>query len=71
MAFAVGATTGRKALSLGISAGVAVLADLANGVFPQVQGLEWTRDLSPWYWYLGGEPLKNAYRPAKRCSCSR
>jgi ABC-2 type transport system permease protein len=59
LAFAVGAATGRKALALGASAGVAVLTYLANGVFPQVQGLEWTRDLSPWHWYLGGEPLKN------------
>jgi ABC-2 type transport system permease protein len=59
LAFAVGAATGRKALALGASAGVAVLAYLANGVFPQVEGLEWTRDLSPWHWYLGGEPLKN------------
>jgi ABC-2 type transport system permease protein len=59
LAFAVGAATGRRALALGISAGVAVLAYLANGVFPQVAGLEWTRDVSPWHWYLGGEPLKN------------
>jgi ABC-2 type transport system permease protein len=59
LAFAVGAGTGRKALALGASAGVAVLAYLANSVFPQLQGLEWTRDLSPWHWYLGGEPLKN------------
>jgi ABC-2 type transport system permease protein len=59
LAFAVGAATGRKALALGASAGVAVLAYLANGVFPQVEGLQWTRDLSPWHWYLGGEPLKN------------
>jgi ABC-2 type transport system permease protein len=36
-----------------------VIAYLANGVFPQVEGLEWTRDLSPWHWYLGGEPLKH------------
>jgi ABC-2 type transport system permease protein len=59
LAFAVGAATGRKALALGISAGVAVLAYLANGVFPQLQGLEWTPNVSPWHWYLGGEPLKN------------
>jgi ABC-2 type transport system permease protein len=59
LAFAVGAATGRKALALGASAGVAVLTYLANGVFPQVKGLEWTRDLSPWHWYLGGEPLKH------------
>jgi ABC-2 type transport system permease protein len=59
LAFAVGAATGRKALALGISAGMAVLAYLANGVFPQVEGLEWTREVSPWHWYLGGEPLTN------------
>ena len=59
LAFAVGAATGRKALALGISAGVAVLAYLANGVFPQLEGLEWTREVSPWHWYLGGEPLKH------------
>jgi ABC-2 type transport system permease protein len=59
LAFAVGAATGRKALTLGASAGVAVLAYLANGVLPQVQGLAWTRELSPWHWYLGGEPLTN------------
>jgi ABC-2 type transport system permease protein len=59
LAFAIGAATGRKTLALGASAGVAVLAYLANGVFPQVEGLAWTRDVSPWHWYLGGEPLKN------------
>jgi ABC-2 type transport system permease protein len=59
LAFAAGAATGRKTLALGISAGVAVLAYLANGVFPQLDGLAWTRAMSPWHWYLGGEPLKN------------
>jgi ABC-2 type transport system permease protein len=59
VAFAVGAATGRKALAIAASAGLTVLAYLANGVFPQVEGLEWTRDLSPWHWYLGGEPLKH------------
>jgi ABC-2 type transport system permease protein len=59
VAFAVGAATGSKALAIGVSAGVAVLTYLASGFFPQVEGLEWTRDLSPWHWYLGGEPLKN------------
>ena len=47
LAFAVGAATGRRPLALGAAAGVAVLTYLANGVFPQVEGLEWTRDLSP------------------------
>ncbi|MFS8478666.1 MAG: ABC transporter permease [Micromonosporaceae bacterium] len=63
LAFAIGAATGRKALTLGISAGVAVLGYLANGVIPQVEGLEWVRNLSPWHWYLGGDPLVNGLQP--------
>jgi ABC-2 type transport system permease protein len=59
LAFAAGAATGHRSLALGSSAGVAVLAYLANGVFPQLEGLEWTREVSPWHWYLGGEPLTN------------
>jgi beta-exotoxin I transport system permease protein len=57
LAFAVGAATGRKGLTLGLSAGIAVLAYLANGVIPMADGLEWTRSLSPFHWYLGGDPL--------------
>jgi ABC-2 type transport system permease protein len=59
LAFAIGAATGRRAPALGGTAGVAVLAYLANGVFPQLKGLAWTRDVSPWHWGVGGEPLKN------------
>jgi ABC-2 type transport system permease protein len=59
LAFAVGAATGRKAVAMGMAAGVTILAYLANGVFPQVESLEWTRDVSPWHWSVGGEPLKH------------
>jgi ABC-2 type transport system permease protein len=59
LAFAVGAATGRKAVAIGAAAAVAVLAYLANGTLPQLEGLEWTRDVSPWHWMVGGEPLKN------------
>jgi ABC-2 type transport system permease protein len=59
LAFAVGAATGRKALAIGVAAGVAVLAYLANGILPQVEGLGWTRSVSPWHWSVGGEPLKH------------
>jgi hypothetical protein len=53
------AATGRKALAVGVASGVTVLAYLANGTLPQVEGLEWTRSVSPWHWMVGGEPLKN------------
>ena len=64
LAFAVGAATGRKALALGISAGVAVLAYLASGFFPQVEGLEWTRQVSRWHWVPGRRAAQE--RPSGR-----
>jgi ABC-2 type transport system permease protein len=64
LAFAVGAATGRRGLALGVSAGVAVLAYLANSVLPQVESLAWARNLSPFHWYLGGSPLTNGLQPA-------
>ncbi|WP_422773885.1 ABC transporter permease [Plantactinospora sp. WMMC1484] len=62
LAYAVGAATGRRAVALGVSAGVAVLAYLANSVFPQVEGAEWLAELSPFHWYLGGQPLVNGFQ---------
>lgn len=59
LAYAIGAATGSKAAALAGSAGIAVLAYLANSVFPQVSALGWTRDVSPFHWYLGGDPLVN------------
>jgi ABC-2 type transport system permease protein len=59
LAFATGAATGSKAAALSVSAGVAVLAYLANSVFSQVAALDWTRAISPFHWYLGGDPLIN------------
>lgn len=59
LAFAVGAATGSRVAALSASSATAVVAYLANGVFPQLSGLEWTRNVSPWHWYLGGEPLRN------------
>ncbi|MGY1694748.1 ABC transporter permease subunit [Geodermatophilus sp. SYSU D00814] len=63
LAFAVGAATGRRTVTLSVSAGVVVLAYLANSVLPQVDALSWTRDLSPFHWYLGGDPLAHGVQP--------
>jgi ABC-2 type transport system permease protein len=59
LSFAIGAASGRKGVALAGSAGFAVLSYLANAVFPQVEGLAWARNLSPFHWYLGGSPLVN------------
>ena len=31
---------------------------------PLVEGLGWTRKLSPWYWALGEQPVSNGLQPA-------
>ncbi|BCL13177.1 ABC transporter permease subunit [Micromonospora sagamiensis] len=64
LAFAVGAATGRRVAALGTGAGVAVLGYLANSVLPQVDGLGWAREVSPFHWYLGGDPLVEGVQPA-------
>ncbi|MFV2021608.1 ABC transporter permease subunit [Micromonospora sp. LOL_023] len=57
LAYGVGAATGSRATALGVGAVVAVLGYLANAVLPQVEALAWTRDISPFHWYLAGDPL--------------
>jgi len=59
LAFAIGAATGRRTLTLVASAAVVVLGFLGHSVLPQVDVLTWTRELSPFHWYLGGDPLRN------------
>jgi ABC-2 type transport system permease protein len=71
LAFALGAATGRRVVALGAASATAVVAYLANGVFPQLKGLEWTRTISPWHWSVGGEPLRNLQTgDSLRCSAA-
>jgi ABC-2 type transport system permease protein len=62
VAFAAGAASGRRSVALGTGSVVAVLAYLANSVFPMVDGLAWTRNASVFHWYLGGTPLLDGVR---------
>lgn len=59
VAFAAGAASGRRAVAISAGAAVAVAGFAANGVLPQVEGLEWTKEYSPFFWLNGGEPLKD------------
>jgi ABC-2 type transport system permease protein len=59
LTYAVGAATGRRALALGVGAAVGVLGYFASGIIPQVEGLEWVENLSPFNWLIGGDPLQN------------
>lgn len=59
LAFGVGAATGHRGWAIGAGSAVAVLGFAANGVLSQIDGLGWTRDLSPFQWLNGGSPLQN------------
>lgn len=58
LAIALGAAGLGRGLVLGVSAGIGVVAYAANTFSAQL-GIDWIRDLTPFHYYLGGEPLKN------------
>lgn len=57
VAFALGAATGRRAVGLAAAAGLAVVGYVGDAIGPMVEGAEWLQTISPWYWFLGGDPL--------------
>ncbi|GHG57907.1 hypothetical protein GCM10012320_31220 [Sinomonas cellulolyticus] len=59
LALALSASTGRPGVSKGIPAALAVLAYLVNGLAPVVDWLEPAREYSPFYQYVGHDPLRN------------
>lgn len=63
IAFSVGAATGRRALALGVGAGVAVVSYIANALGPMVDWAAWLQDVSPFGWYLAGDPLEAGFDP--------
>jgi ABC-2 type transport system permease protein len=58
LALALSASTGRSGLSRGIPGIVAVVAYIVNGLAPMVDWLEPLQKLSPFYQYIGHDPLR-------------
>ncbi|MBF6469381.1 ABC transporter permease subunit [Nocardia beijingensis] len=58
LAIGVGAATGRRGPVLAGTAGIGVLAYAANSL-AGVVGADWLKYLSPFHYYIGGEPLRN------------
>jgi ABC-2 type transport system permease protein len=56
IAFAVGTATGRRGVALGTAAGLAVVAYMLDAIGPTVD-LAWMTAVSPFAWYVGGDPL--------------
>lgn len=62
LGLAVGGLTGRRGLAWGVVGIVAVLSYLANTLSQTVDAVAWTRELSPFYYYNGGQPLANGFQ---------
>jgi ABC-2 type transport system permease protein len=41
---------------------VGVIGFFGNNLGPSIEGLEWLQRLSPFYYYSGGEPLRNGFQ---------
>ena len=59
LAFAIGSATGKRGTSLGITGMAAVLAYLLNALRPVADVLEPTKYITPFYYYIGADPLSN------------
>ena len=59
LALALGCLTGRRGAAIGIATAVAVFAFFLNSLAHVVKGLEGWQKLSPFYYYIEAEPLKN------------
>jgi len=59
LALAVAAATGRKGVAVGVAASFGLLSFLVNGFAPLVDGLEWLKYLSPFFYYEGSDPIGN------------
>jgi ABC-2 type transport system permease protein len=59
LTLALAGTTGRKTVAAVGAGAFGVLGFLINGFAPLVDGLDWLKYLSPFYYYSGDDPLTN------------
>lgn len=57
LAFALGASTGRRGIAMGVSSGLAVATYILWGLAPLVEGISSLERLSPFFWALAGDPI--------------
>jgi ABC-2 type transport system permease protein len=63
LAYAAGAVTGRRGLAIGIAATIAVVGYIADAIGPMVSGAGWLETVSPWHWFLAGDPVSTGRVP--------
>lgn len=63
IALMIGALTGKRSLTTGITTGVVIATFFINGLAPLVDSIAWTQRLTPFYWLLDPNPLVAGFRP--------
>lgn len=63
LALAVGCATGRRAMAVGLTAGIAAATYLFDVLAPSIDAIAWLEQLSPFYYYGGNQPLLNGLDP--------
>lgn len=63
LALALGCATGNRGLCIGLATALGVAAYFLNALAPVVEVLEPSRKLSPFYYYMGADPLTNGLNP--------
>jgi ABC-2 type transport system permease protein len=59
VAFAVGATTGRRSSAMASAATLAIAGYVIEGLGAQIKALQPVRAASPWHWLLDSDPLRH------------
>lgn len=62
LAIGAGAATGRRSVAFALVAIVGVVGYFGNNLGPSIEGLGWLQRLSPFFYYSGGEPLRNGFQ---------
>lgn len=61
--FAVGAATGRKGAALGVGSALGIGSYMANAIGAATADFGWLQTVSPFSWYVRGDPLVNGADP--------
>jgi ABC-2 type transport system permease protein len=64
LALMLGSAFGKRGLSTGIAGALAIGTYFIYALAPLVEGLEPAEKLSPFYYYIGADPLTNGLDPA-------
>ena len=63
IALFLGCLRGSRALATGVTSALAVGTFLLNALAPSIAGIEFLEKASPFYYYMGGDPLRNGLTP--------